>query len=188
MQWRNSANSWGWVSIVLHWLSTVVIIGLFLLGLWMVDLTYYDAWYRTSTDIHRSVGVLILLLTLARIIWKKFQAVPSALPKHKPWEHLSAVIAHSTMYLLLIAITISGYLISTADGRSLHVFNWFSIPATLHGIEHQEDIAGNIHFILAVALIALTVIHAAGALKHHFVDRDTTLKRMLIPNSPTTKG
>ena len=74
---------------------------------------------------------------------------------------------------------ITGYLISTADGRALEVFNWFSIPATISGIEHQEDIAGDIHEILAFSLIAIVVLHAAGAIKHHVIDKDNTLKRML---------
>ena len=82
------------------------------------------------------------------------------------------------MYILMFAIFISGYLISTADGRSVQVFNWFEIPASLHGIKNQEDIAGEIHFVLAVSLMILAVIHAAGALKHHFIDRDNTLKRI----------
>jgi cytochrome b561 len=179
MQWKNTITSWGWVSILLHWLSALVIVGLFALGLWMVELTYYDDWYSTAPDIHRSVGVLLLIATVLRLLWRRMNVVPAVLPSHKKWEIKSAHIAHTVMYLLLFAIFISGYLISTADGRSIHVFDWFEIPASLHGIKNQEDIAGEIHFILAVSLISLAVIHAAGALKHHVIDRDNTLKRML---------
>lgn len=87
-------------------------------------------------------------------------------------------MVHTLIYLLLFSIMISGYLISTADGRSVDVFNWFSIPATLHGFEQQEDIAGLIHLVLATSLITLVTLHAAAALKHHFIDRDRTLLRM----------
>ena len=179
MLWQNTNASWGWISILFHWLSALVIVGLFILGLWMVDLTYYDDWYRTAPDIHRSLGMLLLFATVLRLLWRRMNSVPAVLLTHKIWEIKSAHIAHSVMYILLFAISVSGYLISTADGRGVQIFNWFEIPASLHGIKNQEDIAGEIHFVLAVSLIALAVIHAAGALKHHFIVRDNTLKRIL---------
>ena len=179
MRWQNTNASWGWISILFHWLSALVIVGLFILGLWMVDLTYYDDWYRTAPDIHRSIGMLLLFATLMRWLWRRFNTLPDDLQNHKPWELQAAHYAHMAMYILLFAILVSGYLISTADGRSVQIFNWFEIPASLHGIKNQEDIAGEIHFVLSVSLIILAVIHAAGALKHHFIDRDNTLKRIL---------
>ena len=89
--------------------------------------------------------------------------------------------AHGLLYVLLILVMISGYLISTAEGRPIEVFDWFAVPATLSGIEHQEDIAGEIHELLAFALIGLSLFHAGAAFKHHFHDRDATLRRMLRP-------
>jgi cytochrome b561 len=81
--------------------------------------------------------------------------------------------------MLLFAIMLSGYLISTADGRGLEVFEWFTLPATLSGLEQQEDIAGRVHLYLAWSVIVVAALHALAALKHHFIDRDVTLKRML---------
>ena len=86
--------------------------------------------------------------------------------------------------MLLFAIMISGYLISTADGRGIDVFGLFQVPATLKGIPGQADIAGEVHFILAVSTITLAVIHALAAFKHHFVNRDRTLVRMLRARKP----
>ena len=74
---------------------------------------------------------------------------------------------------------LTGYLISTADGRDVEVFNLFSIPATIYGIEKQEDIAGEIHLVLAVILVSISFVHALAAIKHHFFDKDRTLKRMI---------
>jgi cytochrome b561 len=79
----------------------------------------------------------------------------------------------------MVALMFSGYLISTADGREVDVFNLFSLPAMPFSIDNQEDIAGDVHEILAWTLILLSTIHGLAALKHHFVDRDNTLKRML---------
>ena len=80
---------------------------------------------------------------------------------------------------LLLAVIVAGYLISTADGEPISVFGWFSVPATLSGLPDQADVAGEIHLYLAWALVVFAVLHALAALKHHFVDRDPTLKRML---------
>ncbi len=73
----------------------------------------------------------------------------------------------------------SGYLISTADGRPLEVFGLFEIPALISGIDGQEDRAGEIHLALAYSLMGLTGLHAVAALKHHFIDKDRTLLRIL---------
>ena len=179
MQTRNTQLSYGWVSITIHWITAVTVFGMFVLGLWMVDLTYYDEWYRTAPLIHKGIGVMLLLLTLFRVLWKRVNPRPSEIAEHKPIERKLARIAHTMLYVLLFALMMTGYLISTADGRALEVFNLFSIPATISGIEHQEDIAGDIHEILAFSLIAFVVLHAAGAIKHHVIDKDNTLKRML---------
>ena len=86
---------------------------------------------------------------------------------------------HRLFYLLLFTIMVSGYLISTEDNRAVEVFGWFSIPATITSIPNQADVAGWVHLILASSLIGLALLHAAAALKHHFIDRDRTLKRIL---------
>lgn len=179
MQYRNTQNRYGWVSISIHWITAVTVIGMFVLGLWMVELTYYDEWYRTAPLIHKGIGVMLLLLTLFRLLWKRLNLRPDEIEEHKPIERKLAKIAHAMLYILLFALMLTGYLISTADGRALEVFDWFSIPATISGIEHQEDIAGDIHEILAFSLIGFVLLHAAGAIKHHVIDKDNTLKRML---------
>ncbi|AXY02976.1 cytochrome b [Vibrio alfacsensis] len=162
---------------VMHWLSALCIIGLFAVGLWMVDLGYYSEWYRTAPHYHRSVGLLLAALTLLRIIWKQVTNSPSVVGK--PFEVLAAKAAHSMMYLLLITIFISGYLISTSDGRGIEVFNWFTVPGAGELFPNQSDIAGEVHFYAAWAVILMAGLHAAAALKHHFIDKDNTLRKML---------
>lgn len=162
---------------LLHWISALLVIGLFSLGLWMVDLGYYNDWYNTAPYIHKSVGLCLFALTLLRIIWKLLTAHPEI--EGKKWEIQAAKIAHVTLYLLLFSIFISGYLISTADGRAIDVFNWFSVPGFGSIIENQEDIAGVIHYYLAFTVIGLASFHALAALKHHFINKDNTLKKML---------
>lgn len=176
---RNTRENYGWISILLHWLVAAAVLGLFALGLWMTDLNYYDPWYRRGPDLHKSIGILLFGVMLLRLGWRLANPRPAMEPGMKAWERMAAGATHVAMYLLLYALMISGYLISTADGRAIEVFGLFGVPATLSGLEHQEDIAGEIHEFLAFTLIGLTAIHALAALKHHFIDRDRTLVRML---------
>jgi cytochrome b561 len=160
----------------------VTVIGLFALGVWMVELSYYDPWYKTGPDLHRSIGLTLFAAMLLRLAWRLLNTSPHA--DGKPWEQKLAGIVHALLYALLFMVMISGYLISTADGRAIDVFGLFSVPALISGREQQEDIAGLIHQLLAYGLIALVSLHGLAALKHHFIDRDQTLKRMLKPNTP----
>ncbi|MEK7679197.1 MAG: cytochrome b/b6 domain-containing protein [Deltaproteobacteria bacterium] len=82
-------------------------------------------------------------------------------------------------YLLLFGIAVSGYLIPTADGRQVEFFNLLELPAIVSNIDRQEDIAGDIHRLSAHVMMAVVVLHGLAALKHHFLDRDETLLRML---------
>lgn len=176
---KNTENSYGLVSILIHWVMALVIIAMFCLGLWMVELDYYSEWYKQGPDIHRSIGVLVFMALLFRLLWRLICPSPKPEPSLGRWERVAALAVHWLLYLLLLLIIVSGYLISTADGRSVQVFSWFSVPATLTSIENQEDISGELHYIFAVSLMLLVSIHALAALKHHFYDRDQTLLRML---------
>lgn len=167
------------LSIILHWLSVPMVLGLFILGLWMSELDYYSEWYRRAPHIHKSVGLLLFALTLLRLVWTLTVSKPLPPAGSPPWECFAATLVQHTLYLLLFLLMFSGYLISTADGRAVAVFNWFEVPALPWSLENQEDIAGEIHAILAFSLIGLIVLHAGAALKHHFFDKDDILRRML---------
>lgn len=174
---RNSENSFGWVAIVMHWISAIAVIGLFALGWWMVELNYYSEWYRTAPHWHKSVGLLLAAFILLRLGWKFVNIAPKAIVN--PWEKRLAGLAHAALYGLLLSIFCSGYLISTADGRGIEIFDWWTVPGFGELLENQEDVAGLVHEYLAYGLIVLVVLHALAALKHHFIDKDNTLRRML---------
>jgi len=179
MQFANTIQRWGLVSVVIHWLSAVTVVSMFVLGLWMVDLTLYDRWYNAAPDIHKSIGITLLIVTLARLAWRLTGVTPEPLESHTAFEKKAARLAHVLIYVLLFSIMLSGYLISTADGHPIVVFGLFDVPATLHGIDQQEDIAGDVHLVLAIMLMSLATVHALAAVKHHVIDRDRTLLRML---------
>lgn len=179
LKWRNTALSYGLIAILLHWVVALGVIGLFILGLWMVELNYYDAWYRRAPDLHKSIGVSLFLIMLFRLLWRRINKNPQPIPGNHHLEQQIAGLVHVLLYSLIFIVMLSGYLISTADGRPIEVFGVITIPATLAGIEKQEDIAGTIHLILAIILISLSSLHALAALKHHFINKDRTLVRML---------
>ena len=184
MRWRNSRTGYGLIQILLHWLMAAMVICLIPLGLWMTGLDYYHPWYHRAPDIHRAIGVLLAILLLLRIVWRLSHGVPAPLAR-QAWEKRAAKTAHFLLYLLPAALVTSGYLLSTADGRPVNVFGWFEVPALIHGHDGQEDIAGDIHFVLAMILIAVAALHLLAALRHHFVLGDDTLRRMLKPFDPS---
>lgn len=163
--------------VILHWVSAFTVIGMFASGLWMVDLTYYSDWYKTAPHWHKSVGLLLFAITALRLMARAATSRPPSFSNtvEKTLSH----VGHALLYTLMIALFISGYLISTADGRAIDVFNWFSVPAFGELFENQEVIAGDAHFYIAWSLIVLSTIHVIAALKHHFLSKDDTLKQML---------
>ena len=179
MQLHNSQGTYGLVAVFLHWLVALTVAGMFGLGYWMVGLTYYDAWYKQGPDIHRSVGVLLFLAMLLRVVWRLMNPRPEPVPGHRRWEVVAAHLVHGLLYLLLFVAMVSGYLISTADGSSVSVFGWFDVPSITGRIKGMEDTAGVVHYWVTLSVVVLAGIHALGALKHHVIDRDNTLRRML---------
>jgi len=182
MRLRNDPQSFGLVSVLLHWVMAILIIGLFALGKYIVDLDYYDPWYKTAPDLHLGLSAIVGLLLVMRMGWRLSNPHPQIIGK--PWEQRTALWVHRLFYALIVTIISSGYLITTADGKVLSVFGWFDIPATFSGYPNQEDIAGEVHELLSNMLILLVVLHSLAALKHHFINRDPTLRRMLGLGEP----
>ncbi len=176
---KNTLSHYGWITISLHWLVAVTVIGLFSLGYWMVDLGYYDPWYKQGPDLHKSIGILLFIVMIMRVVGRYFQIRPKALNSHTHVEKKIGNIVHVFLYSALFVLMISGYLISTADGRAIEVFNLISLPSLGELFTDQEDLSGIVHKYLAYALMVTVILHALAALKHHFIDRDNTLLRML---------
>lgn len=177
--WRNTRSGWGLVSIALHWLSALAVVGLFAMGWWMTELGYYDTWYNLGPWWHRSVGVLLLVATLLRVAWRFL--LPAPVARGPRLERIAAHLGHIGLYVLMLVVLVSGYMISTADGRSIDVFGWFQAPAIISDLPNQATLVGTIHWYSALALIILAVGHALAALKHLLVDRNDVLLRMVDP-------
>lgn len=148
----------------------------------MVTLDYYDSWYQAAPWWHKSIGLSVFALLVFRLIWRLSNTAPKPLPTYKVWEKNAAKLVHLLFYLMLLLSCASGYFISTAKGAGIDVFGWFELPAIVNLDEAQADMAGDVHEIAAWVLVVLFFMHLFAALKHHFIDQDMTLIRMLKVN------
>lgn len=174
----STARRYGSVAQTFHWVVAGWVVVMYALGLYMTGLDYHHPWYQGAPALHVSLGVLLFVVIMLRLAWAVYDSRPLPLDTHSALERTLARVVRFGLYALLVTIPLSGYLISTADGRSIDVFGWFQIPALLSGLPNQEDVAGEVHEVLAHALIILAGLHALAALKHHVFDHDDTLRRM----------
>lgn len=174
---------YGRVAIALHWLMALCIIGMLVLGFVMEDLQPQSLRLE-AFQFHKSLGFAILALAVFRLAWRLMHPAP-AYPAHmKPWEKRAAHATHWGFYAFMIAMPLSGWLvISTSSNKfPTHFFGLFRIPL-IPGFEanraEAHEAFENVHYWLAVFAITLLVLHVGAALKHHFINRDTVLVRML---------
>lgn len=166
-------------AMLLHWLTALLIIAAFFLGLVMVDihgitptkLKYY-AW-------HKWLGVTVLAIACLRVLWRATHKPPPALASIPAWQHLAAEGMHYLLYFLIFAVPVSGYFYTSAAGVPVVYLQLFQIPALIEPNTELKPILKTVHYVLTMTMAAAVVAHALAALKHHFLDRDATLKRML---------
>lgn len=164
---RDNSEHYGFVSQILHWGMAAAIFALFALGWWMVRLDYYDPYYTRAPALHRSTGILILIALVLRSAWRISNTKPLRADL-TPFERTASRYVHGAFYALLFALTISGYLISTSDGRAIDVFGWFEVPSISQN-KQLADAAGLLHRWIAYTVIALAALHATAAMKHAYV-------------------
>jgi len=176
---RNTVNRFGNIAIALHWLIALVVFAEFGLGIYMTGVDYHHPYYQTMPTIHEGVGILLLLVLLARSIWGWVNIRPAPGEGVGLWEQKASKLAKTLMNGLILIIILCGLMLSSSDGDSIAVFNLFEFPAIIHNLPNQENWSIFWHYWLSWAMMALALLHTLGALKHHFSDRDETLRRML---------
>lgn len=176
---KNTEARYGVVSKGLHWLIALLIVGLIWLGWYMVDLTYFDRWYNSSLSLHKSLGIIVLSLGAMKIGWTLYSRAPDYTATIKAWEKIAARLTHLTLNFMLLAIPATGYLVSTSEGKPVSMFNVFDVPALMAVNEELRDLAIDLHYYFAYGAAFLVGLHALAALKHQFIDKNDTLKRML---------
>lgn len=104
MSFTNTPERYGVISAAFHWLSAIIVYGMFALGLWMVTLSYYDGWYHKAPELHKSIGILLMMGLVIRVLWRVISPPPGPLPSYSPMTRLAAKAGHLALYLLLFAI------------------------------------------------------------------------------------
>ena len=165
-------------AIGLHWLIALIVFMLFPVGLYMADLPVSPTKLKLYSY-HKWAGVTVFALALLRVWWRATHAAPP-LPASMPrWQQAFAHATHHLLYLLLFAIPLSGWLMSSAKGFQTVYFGVLPIPDLLAKNKELGEQLEVVHMLLNYTMAALLAAHIAAALKHHFVDRDDILTRML---------
>ena len=166
------------VAIALHWLIAFAILGTFLLGQYMTNLQLSPAKLKLYSY-HKWIGVTIFLLMLMRIAWRLAHRPPLPPASMPAWQHSAASIAHFFLYALTLAIPVSGWLMSSASGFQVVYLGVIPIPDLLAKSKDAAQELKQLHEALNWLMVLVVAMHVAAALKHHLMDRDDVLQRML---------
>jgi cytochrome b561 len=185
---RNTYLRYGTVAVTLHWLIAVAIIFMLCFGLYISQLPDSDPSLFPLVQLHKSIGLTILVLSALRVIWRLINPVPPLPDTLSPLLKVVARATHIFLYFLIIAIPLSGWAMVSSSRLGLPtmyfgLFEWPHIPflASLPLPEKKQmsHLFGGMHLWLAIGAALLLVLHVGAALMHHFVYKDDTLKRML---------
>jgi cytochrome b561 len=165
-------------AIALHWIVAVLIVGSFAIGLYMVTLDVSPRQLRLYSW-HKWVGVTIALLMIARVGWRLTHAAPALPATMAGWQRALAHATHLLLYVLLLALPVTGWLMSSAAGFPVVYFGVVPLPDLVSKDKALAETFKVAHYVLNKTLLVLVALHVAAALKHHFRDRDTVLGHML---------
>jgi cytochrome b561 len=163
-------------AIALHWLMALMIFSAFPLGVYMHDLPLSPTKLQLFSY-HKWLGITILIAAAARLAWRVTHPAPAMLDMPR-WQQVAAHGTHHLLYLLLFAIPLSGWLMSSAKGFQTVWFGVLPLPDLVGKNKELGDLLKEVHEMLNFGLLLLVGAHIAGALKHHFIEHDDTLRRM----------
>ncbi len=166
-------------AVALHWLIAALFFGLTALGAWMTEIGYYHRFYHSALDWHRTLGVCVFVFAAIFTALKIFRARPADYSMLAPWESFVARATHGILFALLLLVPASGYAVSTSAGDAVPLFGGVAVPALFGVSETAREFAVRFHYWAAYAGAGLAALHAAAALKHHYIDKNDILRRML---------
>ena len=166
------------IAIALHWLIGLAILGSLSVGLYMVDLSLSPTKLRLYSW-HKWAGVTIFTLVLIRCIWRITHPAPPLPAGMPPWQRRVAEGTHYILYALMIVIPLTGWLMSSAKGFQTVYFGVLPLPDLLDKNKELGETLNLVHRYLNYLMIAIISAHIGAALKHHFIDKDDILRRML---------
>lgn len=176
---------YGDVAVGLHWLVAILIFSLLAIGKYMTGLDDNDPQRFLLTQWHKSFGIMVLLLSVVRLLWRVTHKAPGHPVAAPAWEKAAASVTHGAIYLLIFAVPLSGWILVSAsplniDTLLFNVIPWPHLPPfeNLPGKEAVAEAFSGYHELAGNALLALLILHVGAAFKHHLIDRDDVLTRM----------
>ncbi|MDP1645438.1 MAG: cytochrome b [Thiobacillus sp.] len=164
-------------AIVFHWLVAFLIFAGFPLGLYMVDLPLSPDKLKLYSY-HKWIGITVLMLAAIRVTWRLTRKPPPLPDSVAAWQRRASVVVHGLLYLLMIVIPLSGWLMSSAKGFQTVWFGVLPLPDLIEKNRELGDLLAGVHKALNFTLLALVILHVGAALKHHFIERQPFLQRM----------
>lgn len=165
-------------AMLLHWLMAILIVAAFFLGLTMTEIHGITPTKLKYYSWHKWMGVTVLLLAVIRVLWRKANRPPPPIPG-PAWQHKAADAVHYLLYFLIFAVPVVGYLYTYAAGVPVVYLGLWQMPAPFDPNPDWKKPLSELHEILAWTMAVVVSAHVLAALKHHFIDRDDVLKRML---------
>jgi cytochrome b561 len=174
---KNTENRFGLVAILLHWIMAILLIGLLAMGLYMVSLPIGLEKLKLY-GWHKEYGFLVLALVIFRLTWRLINLTPTLSSLSWP-EKIAARLVHWAFYAFMFALPISGWLMTSAAGLPASFFGLFTLPNLTAPDPVSFELFRQAHKWLGYGLILTLFLHICGALKHHFIDKDNILRRMI---------
>ena len=188
MPLRSADRGWGALVRLFHWLIAALIIAQAVIGLTMVQMGLTPAKVRVFA-LHKSIGITILALVLLRIAWRLREKRPADPPAMPRWQVAAARAMHLALYVLIVAIPLSGWWFNSASNAPLVWFGRLDVPSLTGGyLPAWKPRALLLHQTLFWLLVALLVLHVGAALWHHFRQKDDVLRRMVLGARKQTGG
>lgn len=180
MSLKNSERGYGLMSRANHWLTAVVFIALTILGMVLEQMggERGDSFFQLM-GLHKGLAIVLMGLVLLRLVWLFVDRARVTQEPVAQWQSLLARVVRLVLWVGLIAMPLSGWLMSNSAGHPVGFFGLFELPAITPESEPVHELAEVVHGLLPKLLIVAMLLHLVGALKHHWVDRDGTLSRMI---------
>ena len=166
-----------------HWLTVAMVVALVIISLFMEALPLGPEKFLLY-NFHKSLGLTVMVIALLRLVWRRIMPPPPLPVAMKSWERSCARASHATMYILLLVQPVVGVVHSWATDYPIVVYGLFAIPNPMSADAALKELLEEVHEILGWGLVALVAVYVAAALKHHVIDRNDVLHRMLPSIKP----
>jgi len=172
------ANRYTKTAVILHWLIALLIFAAFPLGLYMHDLPLSPTKLRLYSY-HKWIGVTVFLFAVIRVYWRSTHRPPVLPDTMLRWEKIAAESVHHLLYILIFIVPVTGWLMSSAKGFQTVWFGVLPLPDLVGKNKELGDLLHEVHEMLNYIMLGLVIAHVGAAIKHHFIERDDILTRMV---------